>query len=80
MIAECLSSLGVEVETFDDGMRIKGAKRLNGVMCNSHGDHRIAMSMTIAGLIAEGETVIEDTECISTSFPKFEETLRGLCT
>lgn len=79
VMAECLSSLGVEVETFDDGMKIKGGKRLKGVVCNSHGDHRIAMSMAIAGLIAEGETVIEDTECIKTSFPRFEETLREVC-
>lgn len=78
VMAECLSSLGVEVETFDDGMRIKGGKRLKGAACNSHGDHRIAMSMAIAGLIAEGETVIEDTECINTSFPAFEETLREI--
>ena len=73
-MAECLSSLGVEVETFEDGMRIQGTKRLKGSMCNSRGDHRIAMSMAIAGLAAEGETLIEDTECINTSFPMFEET------
>lgn len=78
VMAECLSSLGVVVETFDDGMRIKGGKRLQGAVCNSHGDHRIAMSMAIAGLIAEGETVVEDTECINTSFPAFEETLREI--
>jgi len=75
-MAECLSSLGVEVETFEDGMRIQGTKRLKGSMCNSRGDHRIAMSMAIAGLAAEGETLIEDTECINTSFPMFEETLQ----
>lgn len=79
VMAECLSSLGVVVETFDDGMRIKGGERLKGAACNSRGDHRIAMSMAIAGLIAEGETAIEDTECINTSFPAFEETLRSIC-
>jgi len=79
VMAECLSSMGVDVETFDDGMRITGKKKLKGTVCHSHGDHRIAMSMAIAGLVAEGEMVIEDTECIKTSFPRFEEMLRGLC-
>jgi len=79
VMAECLSSMGVDVETFDDGMRITGKKKLKGTVCHSHGDHRIAMSMAIAGLMVEGEMVIEDTECIKTSFPRFEEMLRGLC-
>lgn len=79
VMAECLAALGVEVETYNDGMRIKGSRKLNGTLCASRGDHRIAMSMAIAGLAAEGETVIEDTECINTSFPKFEETLKSLC-
>ncbi len=78
VMAECLLSMGVEVETFDDGMRINGKKKLKGIVCNSHGDHRIAMSMAIAGLVAEGEMVIEDTECIKTSFPGFEEMLRQI--
>ncbi len=79
VMAECLSSLGVEVKILEDGMRIKGVKGLKGVVCHSHGDHRIAMSMAIAGLVAEGETLIEDTECINTSFPKFEEILKEIC-
>lgn len=79
VMAECLTALGVEVETYNDGMRIKGIGKLNGTQCTSRGDHRIAMSMAIAGLAADGETVIEDTECINTSFPKFEDTLKSLC-
>ena len=78
VMAECLVSMGVDVETFDDGMRITGNKRLKGTVCNSHGDHRIAMSMAIAGLVAEGGMVIEDTECIKTSFPRFEEMLHQI--
>ncbi|MBI5192390.1 MAG: 3-phosphoshikimate 1-carboxyvinyltransferase [Nitrospirae bacterium] len=79
VMADCLTALGVDVETYDDGMWIKGSRKLIGTQCTSLGDHRIAMSMAIAGLSAEGETVIEDTECINTSFPKFEETLKTLC-
>ncbi len=78
VMAECLTSMGVDVETFDDGMRIKGNKRLKGALCSSHGDHRIAMSMAIAGLAADGGMVIEDTDCIKTSFPGFEEMLQQL--
>lgn len=78
VMAECLSRAGVEVETYPDGMRIKGGRGFKGTMCDSKGDHRIAMSMAIAGLIAEGEMTIEDTECINTSFPEFEETMRKL--
>ncbi|MCC7203081.1 MAG: 3-phosphoshikimate 1-carboxyvinyltransferase [Nitrospirae bacterium] len=78
VMAECLASMGVEVETFADGMRINGKRKLKGAVCNSHGDHRIAMSMAIAGLVAEGEVVIQDTDCIKTSFPRFEEMLHLL--
>lgn len=78
VMAECLAGMGVDVETFDDGMRINGKKKLKGTVCLSHGDHRIAMSMAIAGLVAEGEMVIEDTGCIKTSFPRFEEMLHQL--
>ena len=78
VMAECLVSMGVDVETFDDGMRITGSRRLKGTVCNSHGDHRIAMSMAIAGLVADGGVTIEDTECIKTSFPRFEEILHQI--
>ena len=73
-----LRKMGVEIEEFPDGIRIKGRERLKGAVCNSHGDHRVAMAIAIAGLLADRETVIEDTECISTSFPGFIETLNGL--
>jgi len=78
VMAECLTRMGVEVEVFQDGMRIKGTGRLKGSRVMSHGDHRIAMAMVIAGLVAEGETVVEDVACINTSFPAFFTTLEGL--
>ena len=43
---------------------------------DSHSDHRLAMSLAIAGLVADGETIIEGAECIADSFPGFEEALR----
>ena len=78
VIAECLTRMGVKVETFQDGMRIHGTGRLKGSKVNSHGDHRIAMAMVIAGLVAEGETVVENVACINTSFPAFFATLGTL--
>jgi len=67
---------GVEVEETPDGMRITGQARLKGCAADSFGDHRIAMSMLVAGLSAEGETSVSDVECIATSFPGFLELLQ----
>ena len=56
----------------------KGEVRFRGARVASGGDHRIAMALAVAGLVAEGETVVEDTECVRTSFPGFVETLNRL--
>jgi len=63
--------MGAEVEEFEDGLRVKGATRLRGAQINSRGDHRIAMTFAVAGLIAEGETEIRDADCVAVSFPEF---------
>ena len=75
-----LRRMGAEVEERPDGMRIGGGRPLHGAACHSHGDHRVAMSMTIAGLVASGDTTVEETACVATSFPEFEKKLRGLLT
>jgi len=75
-----LRRMGVEIEERPDGMRIVGGRPLQGAACHSHGDHRVAMSMTIAGLVARGETTVEETDCVATSFPDFDEKVRGLLT
>lgn len=75
-IATNLRAMGVEVKEFDDGMEITGGGRLRGAELSSFGDHRIAMSFAVAGLFAEGETIIEDVECVATSYPTFEQTLK----
>jgi len=77
-IAKGLSMMGVKVEELEDGIIIEGCKRLRASTIHSHGDHRVAMAMAIAGLVADGVTVIEDTECVNTSFPGFMETLEGM--
>lgn len=74
-MADGLRRMGVDIEEFDDGLRIAGRERLSGAVCKSYCDHRVAMAIIIAGLRADGETIIEDTEWINTSFPGFMEKL-----
>jgi 3-phosphoshikimate 1-carboxyvinyltransferase len=77
-IAGELRKMGAVVRELPDGMEITGRERLAGAVCESHGDHRIAMSMAMAGLAAFGETTVKDTAWIETSFPGFERTLTRL--
>jgi len=70
-----LQKMGAKVEPTEDGMIIHGLQSLKGATCHSHGDHRIGMSMAIAGLVAEGETSVEGADAIDVSFPGFEDLL-----
>lgn len=72
-----LRAMGADVEELPDGMRITGGRPLHAATIASHGDHRIAMAFAIAGLSAEGETLLQDTACIDTSYPGFESTLKN---
>lgn len=73
-----LKKMGADIEEREDGFIIKGPSKLQGAVCNSYNDHRIAMSLSVAGLLAEGRTVIQNSECIDISFPGFKNTLRKL--
>ncbi len=75
-VAQNLRAMGVDVEEKPDGMEIHGGKPLRGARLPSFGDHRIAMAFSIAGLFAQGETLIEDVACVDTSYPGFEEHLQ----
>lgn len=71
-----LRLMGGDLEEFDDGMVITGGAQLRGTALESYGDHRIAMSFAIAGLLAvEGKTTIQGTACVATSYPGFAEHL-----
>ncbi len=70
-VVENLRNMGISVEEFDDGFCVEGGKRLRGTLIKSYGDHRIAMAFSVAGLVAEGETVIDDPECVKISYPDF---------
>jgi 3-phosphoshikimate 1-carboxyvinyltransferase len=69
-----LRKMSAEVQEFDDGFRV-GKSELHGAETDSYGDHRIAMAFSVAGLLAEGETTINNAECVDISFPGFFETL-----
>ena len=73
-----LKAMGVEVTEQEDGLEIIGGAPLRGARLQSFGDHRIAMAFAIAGLFAEGETVIDDIECVGTSYPDFYQTLERI--
>lgn len=73
-----LTKLGAKIEALDDGFRVEGPTPLRGAAVTSHGDHRLAMALTVAGLLAGGETVIADADCAADSFPGFVDLLRGL--
>ena len=75
-----LKAMGAQVEEYADGMVIHGGRPLHGARLHSYGDHRIAMAFAVAGLFAEGETVIEDCACIETSYPTFSDTLQQIIT
>ena len=70
--------MGVDATATDDGMIINGGNSLHGASINCKYDHRIAMTFSIAGINAEGETVIEDSECVDVSYPTFYEQLNSL--
>jgi 3-phosphoshikimate 1-carboxyvinyltransferase len=71
--------LGAHIDVHEDGLTIHGNSRLHGSVTNSHGDHRLGNSLAVAGLVAEGTTVIEgDAVIAGTSYPNFIADLRRL--
>ncbi|MFN5854285.1 MAG: 3-phosphoshikimate 1-carboxyvinyltransferase [Pseudanabaenaceae cyanobacterium] len=78
MVSE-LGKMGVDISETPDGMEINGGKQLHGAEVESFDDHRIAMSLAIAGLVAQGKTVIAHAESAAISYPSFVPTLTGIC-
>ncbi len=71
-IAHNLRTMGAQVAEMTDGLEIHGPATLHGARVASFGDHRIAMAFAIAGLFADGETIVQDADCIRESYPGFE--------
>lgn len=77
-IVDNLRRMNIDVEEFEDGLRIAGPQQLKGAPVESYGDHRIAMAFAMAGLIAEGTTEIIDADAASVSLPEFYDLLTNL--
>lgn len=78
LMANHLNAMGAKVTPTDDGMIIEGGHPLHGASIHCKYDHRIAMTFAIAGLNADGETDIVDSECVTVSYPSFYEDLERL--
>jgi len=74
-----LAAMGARYELTNDGFVVRGPNVLHGALTASHGDHRIAMALAVAGLAAQGTTVIDGWEAVATSYPGFEADLERLC-
>jgi 3-phosphoshikimate 1-carboxyvinyltransferase len=59
-------------------MAVYGPTPLSGASVSSHGDHRLGMALAVAGLVADGDTLVCDAECIADSYPGFAEALARL--
>jgi 3-phosphoshikimate 1-carboxyvinyltransferase len=73
-----LRKMGAQIDELPDGMVIRGPTRLRGAVVECHRDHRLAMALAVAGLAADGETVVHGAEAIGDSFPNFAETMQAL--
>ena len=73
-----LKKMGADIKEKEDGFIVNGPTGLQGAVCESYNDHRIAMSLAVAALLAEGKTIIKNSECIDISFPGFGKTLQKL--
>ncbi len=77
-VARNLRAMGAKIETTPDGFIIEGPQKLRGAKIESFHDHRIAMAFSIAALVAEGDCLIQGSECVSISYPEFFSTLAEL--
>lgn len=77
-VVQELRRLGAQIEAREDGFVVEGPTPLHGAPVDSHGDHRLAMALAVAGLVADGETIIQDTDCVEDSFPGFVERIQAI--
>ena len=78
VMTEVLSAMSADITPTEDGMIIRGGSPLHGAETDSHGDHRVAMSLAVAALAAEGTTGIRDAGCVDISYPEFFRDLERL--
>jgi 3-phosphoshikimate 1-carboxyvinyltransferase len=75
VMAQELHKMGAQIQEHPDGLEIHGPQQLIGANVSPHTDHRMAMSLAIASLLAQGETTLENPECARVSYPEFWTTL-----
>ncbi len=73
-----LSKMGASLHETEDGLIIEGGKSLRGTIIDSHGDYSLVMATSLAGLVAEGETMIRKSQIVDVVFPEFLTTLNKL--
>lgn len=78
IMVQNLTAMGANVEETEDGMIIHGGKPLHGAVIDTKKDHRIAMTFAVAAMAADGETEIQDAECVNISYPAFYQDLASL--
>jgi 3-phosphoshikimate 1-carboxyvinyltransferase len=76
---EELRRMGADIEPLPDGLRVSGRGSLTGAVVSSHGDHRLAMLLAVAGALATGETAVRNADSVAVSYPRFWEDLYRLC-
>lgn len=77
-VVDNLNRMGGKAREKEDGFVVEGPSSLHGARIETYGDHRIAMSFAVAGLLANGKTEIKDAGCVQSSFPQFFQMLRRL--
>ncbi len=78
-LVEELRKMGARIEATPDGFIVEGPTRLRGAVVDGRGDHRMAMALAVAALVADGETLITGAECVSKTYPGFFNDLATLC-
>lgn len=78
VLAGELRRMGMALDEHDDGFTVSGPQQLRGAGVDSHDDHRLGMALAVAGLVAEGTTLVDDAHCMADSFPGFVETMQTL--
>ncbi|MGL5641926.1 MAG: 3-phosphoshikimate 1-carboxyvinyltransferase, partial [Paraclostridium sp.] len=77
-VVDNLKSMGADIEELEDGMVIKGKNKLKGANIKTFNDHRIAMAFSVASLVSEGKTTLDNTSCIDISFPGYFKLIDNL--
>jgi 3-phosphoshikimate 1-carboxyvinyltransferase len=78
VMVDALRKFGAVADELPDGLVIEGGAKLRAARIESHGDHRIAMTAALLGMLADGETIVDDVACVETSFPGFASLIRSL--